>query len=181
MVFMGHGVWLHFQRVRVRSVFSTAVCKIQASKCYVESLPLVMEDKRSCFSQGETFTVQLSLLDCPPEVGHLVAIWKPSLVIMTMMQLNNSSAGVILPQRRSDMVDLCLLIQLRSLLIDVGYFKVESFLYDWTQLSLGPRPKTNPSADCFQHRTGGRIVSHDWKRYTHRMRSGDETRPSCES
>ena len=35
------------------SVFSAAVCKIQASKCYIESLPLVLKDKRSCFSQGE--------------------------------------------------------------------------------------------------------------------------------
>ena len=40
------------------SVFSAAVCKIQASKCYVESLPLVLKDK-SCFSQGERFAVQL--------------------------------------------------------------------------------------------------------------------------
>ena len=41
------------------SVFTAAVCKIQASKCYVESLPLVLEDKRSYFSQGERFAVQL--------------------------------------------------------------------------------------------------------------------------
>ena len=44
-----------------RSVFSTAVCIIQASKCYVESLPLVLKDKRSCFSKGERFAVQLPL------------------------------------------------------------------------------------------------------------------------
>ena len=30
------------------SVFSAAVCKIQASKRCVESLPLVLKDKRSC-------------------------------------------------------------------------------------------------------------------------------------
>ena len=35
------------------SVFSAAVCKIQASKRYIESLPLVPKDERSCFSQGE--------------------------------------------------------------------------------------------------------------------------------
>ena len=35
--------------------------------------------------------------------------------------------------------------------------------------SLGPRPKTNPSADHFQYR-----VLY-WKRYTRRIRSGDET------
>ena len=34
---------------------------------------------------------------------------------------------------------------------------------------LGPRPKTHPSADCFQYRTLY------WKRYMRRMRSGDET------
>ena len=34
---------------------------IQASRRYIESLPLVLKDKRSCFSQGETSTVQLPL------------------------------------------------------------------------------------------------------------------------
>ena len=51
------------------SVFSTAVCKIQASKRCVESLLLVLKDRISCFSQGERFTVQLPL-DC----AH--ALWK---------------------------------------------------------------------------------------------------------
>ena len=45
----------------VGSVFSTAVYSIQASKCYAESLPLLFEDKRSYFSQGERFAVQLPL------------------------------------------------------------------------------------------------------------------------
>ena len=36
--------------------------------------------------------------------------------------------------------------------------------------SLGPRPKINPSADHFQYHTLY------WKRFTHRMRSGDETK-----
>ena len=40
------------------SVFSAAVCKIQASKHYIKSLPLVAKDKRSCFSQGERSAVQ---------------------------------------------------------------------------------------------------------------------------
>ena len=31
------------------------------TKCYVESLPFVVKDKKSCFSQGERFTVQLPL------------------------------------------------------------------------------------------------------------------------
>ena len=43
------------------SVFSAAVCIIRLVKCYVESLPLVLIDTRSCFSQGERFTVQLPL------------------------------------------------------------------------------------------------------------------------
>ena len=43
------------------SVFSAAVCKIQASKCYIKSLPLVPKDKRSCFSQVERSIVQLPL------------------------------------------------------------------------------------------------------------------------
>ena len=45
------------------SVLSAAVCKIQVSKYYIESLPLVPKAKRSCFSQGESSTVQLPL-DC---------------------------------------------------------------------------------------------------------------------
>ena len=44
-------------------VFSATVCKIQASKCYIKSLLLVLKDKRSCFSQGERSAVRLSL-DC---------------------------------------------------------------------------------------------------------------------
>ena len=43
------------------SVFSASVCIIQASKRCVESLPLVLKDRRSCFSQGKRFAVQLPL------------------------------------------------------------------------------------------------------------------------
>ena len=43
------------------SGFSAAAWKIQANKCYIESLPLVLKDKRSCFSQGERSGVQLPL------------------------------------------------------------------------------------------------------------------------
>ena len=50
-------------------MFSAAVCKIQASKSYIESLPLVLKDKRSCFSQGERFAAQL-----PVEIGRLIGI-----------------------------------------------------------------------------------------------------------
>ena len=61
MVFMGRGFTSGGQESG--SVFSAAVCKIQASKHYIKSLPLVTKDKRSCFSQGERFVVQLPL-DC---------------------------------------------------------------------------------------------------------------------
>ena len=51
------------------SVFSAALCKIQASKHYIESLPLVLKDKGSCFSQGERSAVQLPL-------DHAFTLWK---------------------------------------------------------------------------------------------------------
>ena len=59
MVFMGRG----FPSGGQKSVsgFSAAACKIQASKCYIESLPLVPKDKRSWFSQGERSAVQLPI------------------------------------------------------------------------------------------------------------------------
>ena len=59
MVFMGRGFTSGGQESE--SVFSASVCIIQASKRCVESLPLVLKDRRSCFSQGERFAVQLPL------------------------------------------------------------------------------------------------------------------------
>ena len=50
-VFMGRGFTSREQESG--SVFSADVCIVQASKPCVESLPLVLEDRRSCFSQGE--------------------------------------------------------------------------------------------------------------------------------
>ena len=67
MVFMGRGFTSGEQELG--SVFSASMCIIQASKCYVESLPLVLKDKRSCFSQGERFAVQLPL-------ERVLALWK---------------------------------------------------------------------------------------------------------
>ena len=67
MVFMGRGFTSRGQESG--SVFSASVCIIQASKRCVESLPLVLKDKRSCFSQGERFTVQLPL-------ERMLALWK---------------------------------------------------------------------------------------------------------
>ena len=43
-------------------VFRAAVCKIKVRKCYIESLPLVSKDKRSCFSQGEKFSYSCFLV-----------------------------------------------------------------------------------------------------------------------
>ena len=48
-VFMGRGFTSGGQESG--SVFSASVCIIQASKCCVESLPLVLKDRRSCFSE----------------------------------------------------------------------------------------------------------------------------------
>ena len=59
MVFMGRGFTSGGQESG--SVFSAAVCKIQASKRYIKSLPLVPKDKRSYFSQGERSAAQLPL------------------------------------------------------------------------------------------------------------------------
>jgi len=66
MVFLGH--CFTSGRQESGSVFSAAVCKIQASKRYVESLPLVLKDKRSYFSQGERFAVYSFLL-----IAHLLS------------------------------------------------------------------------------------------------------------
>ena len=46
---------------KLGSVFSAVVWKIQASERYIKSLPLVLKDKKSCFSQGERSTVHLPL------------------------------------------------------------------------------------------------------------------------
>ena len=59
MVFMGRGFTSGGQKSV--SGFSAAACKIQASKRYIESLPLVPKDKRSWFSQGERSAVQLPI------------------------------------------------------------------------------------------------------------------------
>ena len=67
MVFMGRGFTSGGQELG--SVFSASLYIIQASKHCVESLPLVLKDRRSCFSQGERFAVQLSL-------ERALALWK---------------------------------------------------------------------------------------------------------
>ena len=56
-----HGAWLHFRRAIVGVRVYHSWCEIQASKHYVESLPFVLKNKRSCFSQDEKLAVQLPL------------------------------------------------------------------------------------------------------------------------
>ena len=56
-----YGAWLHFRRAIVGVCVYHSWYEIQASKHYVESLPLVLKNKRSCFSQGERLAVQLPL------------------------------------------------------------------------------------------------------------------------
>ena len=58
-VFMGRGFTSGGQESG--SVFGASVCIVQDSKRCVDSLLLVLKDKRSCFSQGERFAVQLPL------------------------------------------------------------------------------------------------------------------------
>ena len=64
-----HGAWLHFRRAIVGVHVYHSWCEIQASKRYVESLPLVLKNKRSCFLQGERLAVQLPL-------DRALALWK---------------------------------------------------------------------------------------------------------
>ena len=66
-----------------RSVFSTAVCKIQAIKRYIESLPLVLKVERRSYP-------------CLPEVGHLIGIWKPSIWSYSLATASSHLYGLIL-------------------------------------------------------------------------------------
>ena len=59
MVFIRRGFTSRGQ-LESGSVFSAAVCKIQASKRYIKSLPLEPKDKRNCFFQS--FKYKLSVL-----------------------------------------------------------------------------------------------------------------------
>ena len=46
------GSFGHFQGQESGSVFS-CVQNTLASECYIQSLPVVLKDKRSCFSEGK--------------------------------------------------------------------------------------------------------------------------------
>ena len=74
MVFMGCGFTSGGQESG--SVFGAAVCKILASKHYIESLPSVPEDERSCFSQVKGLLYSCLLIVClpSPETGCLIDI-----------------------------------------------------------------------------------------------------------
>ena len=56
-------------------MFDAVVCKTQASKHYIVSLPSVLKDKRSCFSQGAVHSCLLFLHSS--EVEHLIDICDP--------------------------------------------------------------------------------------------------------
>ena len=60
--FMGCGFTSGGQKLG--SVFSAAVCKIQASKRYIESLPLVLEEAASLKVKGPLFSCLL--ITCLP-------------------------------------------------------------------------------------------------------------------
>ena len=59
MVFMGRDFTSRGQELGC--AFGAVVCIIQERKHYIESLPPVLKDKISCFSEGEGSTVQLPL------------------------------------------------------------------------------------------------------------------------
>ena len=92
MVFMGRG--FTSGRQESGSLFSAAVGKIQASKCYIESLPLVLKDKRSCFSSSEGSTVQLPL-DCAFALWPLDTFGNHQQPITYIQQIS-FQAGVVL-------------------------------------------------------------------------------------
>ena len=70
MVFMGRGFTSGGQESG--SVFSASMCIIQASKRCVESLPLLLKDKKAA-------SLKVKDLLCPLEIGRLIDIWKPSI------------------------------------------------------------------------------------------------------
>ena len=45
-----------------QSAFSAAMCNIQARKCYIESLPSALKDKRSCFFHASERSLLLAQL-----------------------------------------------------------------------------------------------------------------------
>ena len=67
------GAWLHFERSV--SAFSAAVCKIQARKRYIESLPSVLQDKRSRFSHGKNLPYSCLLVLHLPS-GSRILNWQ---------------------------------------------------------------------------------------------------------
>ena len=67
--------WLHYRRARVSwalEVFGVTMCEIQAS------ISSVLNDRRSCFTQGETSVESCMLLVvlCPLDVWYRFYIWK---------------------------------------------------------------------------------------------------------
>ena len=70
------------------SVFS---CAQNTGNCYIESLPLLLKDKRSCFSEGKISAVQLPRLRSGSRA--LIDVWKPSIasdIIMMLLSMGTS-------------------------------------------------------------------------------------------
>ena len=65
-------------------VFGAVVCKIQAKEALHRVLTIIPKDKRSLFSEGErsvSCTAASWSCICPPEIGRLIDIWKPSIAV----------------------------------------------------------------------------------------------------
>ena len=70
------------------SVFSAAVCRIQASKCYIESFILVLKEKLLLSKWKIHCTAASWVHACPLEVGRSIDTLKPSTCIQTQTAKN---------------------------------------------------------------------------------------------
>ena len=61
-----HGGVASLSEGKSRGLFSAAVCKIQASKCYVEFLPLVLNDKKVASHKVKASFYSCLLIVCLP-------------------------------------------------------------------------------------------------------------------
>ena len=61
-----HGGMASLPEGKSRGLFSAAVCKIQASKCYVEFLPLVLNDKKVASHKVKASFYSCLLIVCLP-------------------------------------------------------------------------------------------------------------------
>ena len=57
-------------------MFGAVVCQTQARKHHIKALPLKIREAGSLKVEGPLYSLPLYV--CPPEVGQLIDIWKPS-------------------------------------------------------------------------------------------------------